>query len=272
MITNFNARVSPKLQLFGYFTVGDAHSNTDGSSSFPANQYDESSEYSRAGFDSRFHTFTGGTITAPLGLRFAPYISQTSAKPFNIVLGQDVYGDTLLNARPAFAMPGLPSRQTPWGNFYVGPPVAGETVIPRNYGVGPSQFSVNLRVSRTWGFGPETGGPRSSGGGDSGRGCMGGLGRGGPGGGGGRSGGGGRGGRGGGPPGSDYSTSHRYNLTASLSARNLFNHENLGTPIGNLNSPLFGESNTLASSFGGPSSTATGAGNRRIEMRLMFTF
>ncbi len=267
LITNFNSRISTKLQLFGYFTVGDAHSNTDGATTFPANQYDESSEYSRAAFDARFHTFMGGTITAPLGLRFAPYISQTSSKPFNIVLGQDVYGDTLLNARPAFAIPGLPSRNTPWGDFYVGPPVAGETIIPRNYGIGPSQFSVNLRVSRTWGFGPELGGPRSSGG-DRDRGSMGSIGRrgGGPSGGSGRS---GRGG-GGGPPGSDYSTSRRYNLTASLSARNLFNHENFGTPIGNLNSPLFGESNTLTSSYGGSSSS--GAGNRRIEMRLMFTF
>ena len=79
------------------------------------------------------------------------------------MLGQDVYGDTLLNARPAFAIPGLPSVDTRWGNFYTGPPVPGETIIPRNYGIGPAQFSVNLRVSRTWGFGPETGGPRGSG-------------------------------------------------------------------------------------------------------------
>ncbi len=72
----------------------------------------------------------------------------------------------------------------------------------------------------------------------------------------------------------DSSTNKRYNLTASINARNLFNHENFGTPIGNLNSPLFGTSNSLYSGFGGTpgGGGGSGAGNRRIEMRLMLTF
>ena len=94
LITNVNSRISSKFSTFGYFTVGRARSNTDGATSFPANQYDLSSEYSRAAFDSRFHTFVGGSWTAPFGLRFSPYISQNSGRPFNIILGKDVYGDT----------------------------------------------------------------------------------------------------------------------------------------------------------------------------------
>ena len=71
----------------------------------------------------------------------------------------------------------------------------------------------------------------------------------------------------------DSSTSKRYNLTASINAHNLFNHENFGTPIGNLNSPLFGVSNSLSGGFGGGRGEGgSGAGNRRIEMRLMFSF
>jgi hypothetical protein len=71
----------------------------------------------------------------------------------------------------------------------------------------------------------------------------------------------------------DSSTNKRYNLTASINARNLFNHENFGTPVGNLSSPLFGRSNSLGGFGGGPGGGGgSGAGNRRIEMRLMLTF
>jgi len=42
------------------------------------------------------------------------------------------------------------------------------------------------------------------------------------------------------------STGKRYTLTFSFSARSLLNHLNLGQPIGNLSSPLFATSNTLA--------------------------
>lgn len=154
LITNVNARFSRRFTLFGYFTVGSAKSNTDNAASFPANQYNLLNEYSRAGFDSRFHTFMGGSITAPWGLRFSPYISQTSSRPFNITVGRDLNGDSLFNDRPAFAtdLTRTSVVHTPWGNFDTNP-TAAQTIIPRNYGVGPSQFSVNLRMSRTFSFG-----------------------------------------------------------------------------------------------------------------------
>lgn len=275
LITNFNTRFSNKLSMFGYITVGSAKSNTDGASSFGANQYDLSNEYSRAGFDSRLHTFVGGSWTAPLGLRFSPYISESTGRPFNITIGKDIYGDSLINTpRPAFAVAGRPAIITPWGAFDPNP-LPGETIIPRNYGNGPGQFSVNLRMSRTWGFGEkkETAAAQSGrAGGDStfgGRG-MGGD-RGGRGGGGGGPRGGGRGGPGGGPGGifGDSSANKRYNVTLSVNARNLFNHENFGSPVGSLNSPLFGRFNSLGG-FGREG--GAGAGNRRIEMRLMFSF
>ena len=65
------------------------------------------------------------------------------------------------------------------------------------------------------------------------------------------------------------------NLTATISARNAFNHTNLGQPNGVISSPFFGESTSLASG-GGPGGGFGGgggaAGNRRIELQLRFTF
>jgi hypothetical protein len=57
----------------------------------------------------------------------------------------------------------------------------------------------------------------------------------------------------------------------SVNVQNLLNHTNLGPPIGNLSSPLFGQSNATAGAFGGGGMNQS-AGNRRIELQARFTF
>jgi hypothetical protein len=61
----------------------------------------------------------------------------------------------------------------------------------------------------------------------------------------------------------------RLKLTLSISARNLLNHLNPGPIIGNINSPMFGESNQLG---GGSGAYANGANNRRLEFQARFAF
>jgi hypothetical protein len=94
---------------------------------------------------------------------------------------------------------------------------------------------------------------------------MGGPGGGGRGGGGFGGGGGGRGGGGGG----GETTNKRYNLNLSLEGRNILNHTNPGSPIGDLLSPQFGESNSLGNA-GGPGGSNTN--NRRLTLGLRFSF
>ena len=68
---------------------------------------------------------------------------------------------------------------------------------------------------------------------------------------------------------SDTPTSKRYNLTVSVSARNLLNHVNPGPIIGQITSPLFGEANQVAGGYGAFAETAN---NRRIELQMRFSF
>jgi hypothetical protein len=50
-------------------------------------------------------------------------------------------------------------------------------------------------------------------------------------------------------------------------ARNLLNSVNPGLPVGNLSSPFFGQSISIA---GGPFSS--GSANRRVDLQVMFSF
>src|SRR5437868_3717771 len=298
----FNSRLNPRISLSGNYTYSRSFNDTDGQggSLFPVNSYDFTGEFGRASNDVR-HRFTlFGTITSPWWkLVFSPFIVAASGAPFNIITGRDTNLDRIANERPGFAASGADCnnvniRCTRFGNFNLNP-LPGETIIPRNYGQGPGQMTVTLRLSRTFGFGGEAnrsassqqkGQPKNSSEapkrGDAGgiANKMGGVMAGG--GGGPRGGGGGEGGHGGGPqmmmmggPGG-ASAPQKYSLTASVNFQNIFNRVNLSNPVGNLSSPNFGHSLGLAGSFGGfgggGGGGSTGAGNRRIYLNLRFTF
>jgi hypothetical protein len=192
--------------------------------------------------------------------------------PFNITIGRDINGDTLFTERPAFATdltkPGV--VVTRFGAFDPNP-VAGQQIIPRNFGTGPAFFTTNLRISKTWGFGGERALVGAGAGGQTGggRGARG-AGGGGGGGRGGRGGGGGGGGMGGGGDDTGGGTAQRYNLTFSVNIQNLFNNVNLSPPVGNLSSTLFGQSVSTAGRFGFGGAQA--AGNRTVEAAIRFSF
>jgi hypothetical protein len=258
LIVNSRVQIGVKLSLFGYYTLNYANSDTSGASSVPSNPLDLQQDYGRASFDVRHRVFFGGSIGLPHDFRLSPFMIASSGAPFNLTTGQDVFGDAQFNTRPTMGTCSATGvKQTVYGCFNL-VSVPGAPVIPINDATGPGRFTLNLRVSKTFGFGAKkevaaSGGPGGPGGGTFGRGP----------GGGGPHGGGDRGGGmfGGGP------SNYRYNLTFSVNARNIFNDVNVSNPIGNLSSPLFGQSNGLA---GGPFSSSTA--NRKIDLQLSFNF
>jgi hypothetical protein len=273
LITSVTSRVNSNISLTTFYIFAHSKSNSDGINSFPSNSYNWRADYGPSNLDVRNRFVLIGSILTKYGIRFSPSIFAQTGTPFNITVGQDLNGDLQLTDRPAFAAASLCGTSqyikcTSFGDFNI-KPGPNDVIIPKNYGRGPGSFSANLRVSKTWGFGEGvTRAPRGGGGGGGGRpggGMPPGMGMGGPGGGGGR-GGGGMGGPGGG--GGDM-TNKRYNLTFSVEARNLLNNVNPGLPTGNLLSPIFGESNSLANS-GGPPGGQTN--NRRITLGLRFSF
>ena len=85
LIVNTNVRVGAKLQLFGFYTLGYANSDTSGVSSFPSNSYDISQDWGRASFDVRHRLFLGGSIALPYLFRLSPFMVVSSGSPFSIM-------------------------------------------------------------------------------------------------------------------------------------------------------------------------------------------
>jgi len=281
IMTNFNTRFSRYVSLFGFYLLNYARSDTDGAGSSPADPYNMHSEWGPSRMDTRHRVVMGGSINAKWGISLNPFLMAATGSPFNIVTGRDSNGDSLFLDRPAFATdlnaPGV--VQTAYGNFQTitGP---NSTLIPRNYARGPGQFTLNLRLGKSWSFGGNSEGASAGPGGEMHMGPPpggpGGGDRGGPGGGGMRGGPGGGGGMrgGGGPPmgmfGGGGNSRQKYTLTLSVQAHNLLNNVNLAAPTGNLTSPLFGISTQTAGGFG-PMGGSAGP-NRRIQLSLRFSF
>ncbi len=283
-ILNFRSNLSPKYSFFGNYRLGFASGSTDGAGSFPAYSYDLTGEYGRSLFDIRHSFVIGGNITMPWNVTLNPFIIATSGRPFNITGGTDPNGDALFTERPTFAQ--LQSRcselnlNASFCDIGSNDPAG---IIPRNYGVGPSYFSVNMRVSRNFGFGHSPQAQTAASGGESGQRGQSGRGdRGGqPGGGGGGGAMGGAGGFGGGATrvggsgGGGTDIRKPYNLNVGINFTNLFNNVNFGAPVGSLSSSRFGQSVATAGGFGGFGGGGGFGGstaNRRIELQMRFSW
>ena len=185
----------------------------------------------------------------------------SSGQPFSIQLPQDMYGTGVYDARPAVATASTPSANvvvTKYGSFNIAPGTNDIPIRP-NTETGPNNFMLNMRLSRTFGFGREVG--EKHGGEGSAPETEGGRNR-------------GLGGRGlssGGGTSLGGETNRRYALTMSMSALNALNNVNLATPIGILGSPLFGQSIALAS---GVYSAQVGnpVANRLLNVGLSLSF
>ena len=276
MFVGFNSRLNPQFSLSGNYVLSKTMNDTDGqgsSSLFPANSYDTSGEWGRGSGDVRHRFFLFGTYTNPKlwKLTFSPFVTASSAPPFNITTGSDLNLDRVFADRPSFAGANAncasPSiRCTRFGNFNLAP-LPGETIIPRNLGKASGSFTANLRITRSFGFGDVHKAAASSQKAGSGTASAAGDKRG-PGGPGAR-----------GPMimggGGGAASEKKYNLTVSLYFQNILNTVNVGNYVGSLSSPLFGQPQSVAGSFGGFGGGGGGsanAGNRRIYLNLRFNF
>jgi hypothetical protein len=273
LMVNYTVRAR-RISLFGFYSLNFAKADTSGAGYFPSNPFSPNSDYGRASFDIRNRFLIGGNIQAPFGVSLSPMLVSNSGQPFNITIGKDLNGDNQFNDRPALATASSTSViNTAYGNFDLNPSWD-QARIPYNSETGPGQFSMDMRMSRSFGIGPKvSSGMAGFSGGMGGAGGPGGppMGGGGRGGGTGGAPGGGLGpgglSRSGGPQGPEQILKSRYSLNFSVMARNVLNNVNLASPVSVLQSPLFGKSNALAGGF-----FSSAAANRSIDLQVSFNF
>lgn len=246
LVVNANLHAK-KAGLFGYYMLSKVNTDTAGVGTFPSNQYNLSADYGRGSYDVRNRMFLGGFVHLPWQIGLNPFVIYRSGSPFDIVVGQDLNGDTQFNDRPAFATDLTRSSVyvTKWGTFDADP-IAGQKTIPNNYGKGPGLFVANLRVNRSFHFGPplpEEPAPAA-------------------------------------PADAKAAPApaktpakpvkkeieRKYTLGFGLAAQNLLNHPNLAQPVGVLGSSLFGKSTALTNIFG------SGSADRTLNVEMFFRF
>jgi hypothetical protein len=247
LILNGNLHAK-RVGLFGYYMLSKVDTNTSGVATFPSNSYNLHQDYGRGSYDIRSRIFIGGFVQIPGHFSIDPFIVYQSSSPFNIVVGQDLNGDTQFNDRPAFAtdLTRASVYKTKWGNFDADP-LPGQRIIPISYGKGPGLFIANLRINRSFNFGPKLPEPPAP------------------------------------PPAPDdpktaktepkppakpakKEIERKYTVGFGMSANNIFNHVNFAPPVGVLGSSLFGTSTALSSIFG------SGSANRTINFETSFRF
>lgn len=277
IMMNLRANISRNYSLNVSYGLGFSKGDTDGAGSSPSYMYDLTGEYGRSSSDVRHQVNIFGNMNLWRGFSVSPNVTIISGRPFNITRGTDSNGDGVLTERPTFGE--LQTRcnelnlRTSFCNIGSN---SLTDYLPRNFGEGPASVSVNLRISKNWGFG-KTAAQRASGNAGGGGGDNRGGGgaqmmmMGGGGGGGMRGpGGGGFGGFGGGD------VRKPYNLNFSVDIQNLFNIVNLNNPVGSLSSSRFGQSTSSSCGFGGFGGFGGGGGggcpNRRINLSMRFNW
>ncbi len=263
LIFTGNARMK-RFNLFGFYVLNSAKADTDGATYFPSHPGQPGLDYGRAGWDTRNRLMLLGNLQLPYQLSLTPIFAANSGNPFNLVIGQDINGDNQYNDRPAYA-PASACQSGAAGNYatrfgcLTSNVTAASPSVPYDLGTGPSNYSLNLRVSKVVGIGPRVGEGAGAGTGDGG----------GPHGGGHGLGTRGLSGNSGGPGKLDQSAPRKYNIVLVAYGANLFNHLNLDTPNGTLTSSrFFDRSQGLAGGFFSPPYP----GNRAIDFQASFNF
>lgn len=278
IIVDVNTQISRNFSVFGFYNWSRANadytqsssSGGSGSPSNPSNSYDLMQDYGRAAWVHPQWVLLVGNYAGPWGLTFTPFLIAHQGQPYNITTSTDLTGDNFFNNRPAYANASqCPSTSPAYASTSFGcldvAPGPGSSTIPVDLGNSPSSVALNLRLSRTFGVGPRgesTSGPPPGGGGGH-------FHPGGPFGGGGLR----------AALGRHANTGRKYSLEFSVSALNLFNNVDYGTPSGSLIPTLNSGTNlyTPDSRFGQSTSLAggifsSGSAVRRIYFHAAFQF
>ena len=239
MISSVNIN-RKKLFLFGYYALSYGMDDNEGP---PADPYNLRAEWGPSAYgDVRHRVVLGSALPLLWKASMSPFLAVNSGVPYNITTGLDPGLTGFPAARPSLVTDGACSGAA----CFHPDPAPGAATIGHNYGRGPANVTLVLRLARTWSFGRE-GRSGTSGGSASDHGGM--------------------------PiPQPAGASTRRYNLTLSASSLNALNHANYGPPDGDLSSPYFGQYRSLGGMVVMVHGGAGAAYNRKVDLQLRFSW
>lgn len=251
--------------FMSYYAYNDARGDTEGVGYVPSVAQDPGLDYGRTGFDVHNRFLFLGNFMGPWAMSFTPFFFYSSGHPYNITAGSDLTSNNAFNARPTYARscsdPGV--VKTKFGCLNTQPYGTGEKMIPFGLGTGPSNYSLNFRISKVIGVGPRVKLGEGAGGGGHhyhSHGLSGGF-----------------SGNRGGPGRLNAEVPRKYSLSLEAFITNVFNTQNLGTPNGSL-SPHIVDGDLVPQQFFGKSQSLAGGffsrsgGNRSVYLEARFSF
>ncbi len=209
--TNASLNLKRWLSLYGFYVAQRIRTDTTSPASFPSNQYNLRQDYGPSSTTNPQQYYLGAFFDLPHRGNLTLTLNGNTAPPFNITTGQDNNGDSIYNDRPAFAtdLTRASVVRTRFGAFDTAP-IAGQTIIPINFGHSPSLLGLDMQAGKSFAVGPRRQAAPGAGAKPSG------------------------------------ALDRPFQLKFSVEAQNLFNQVNPAQPIGVLSSPLFGRSLSLA--------------------------
>ena len=156
----------PHFSFFTFYSYNVAKADTNGVTYTPSVAQNPSLDYGRSSFDVHDRFVILGNFAAPYGFALTPFFAYNSGAPYNVTAGSDLTSNNQFNARPTFAAscdeqpPQAPPStkviyQTKFGCLDTFPFGTNEKIIPYGIGTGPSNASLNMRVSKVIGIGPK---------------------------------------------------------------------------------------------------------------------
>jgi len=144
-----SGNIGPYAIVFGSYGWTRAFQDTDDLYSVPADSSNLQADWGLAPVPRHRLSF-GSSISLPDDFIVYPLVTATSALPFNITSGYDLNRDSVFTDRPALASAGQPGAvATPFGVFNP-TPALGDAIIPRNFGIGPRQVTVDLTAMKAF--------------------------------------------------------------------------------------------------------------------------
>ena len=99
--TTLRGKLSRYFNAMVVYALQRTYDNTNGINSLPADNYDLSGEWSRAGYDARHFLYLYGTLDAGKFFQAGVVFSANSGRPYSITTGRDDNQDGFANDRPA---------------------------------------------------------------------------------------------------------------------------------------------------------------------------